>query len=147
MVIIMNCYKMQINFGNNINMILRKLLSIQKKSYLDQMRKTWISAGLFGDGAASLVLVPPPTYHSSMKMLGKFSPGPQIISHASITVPNTSEVVQVLRSYSGMNVKLDPALPSIVKKYGRVLFNKICNSHSNNLKIKPKDINKWILHP
>lgn len=91
-----------------------------------------ISAGLFGDGAAS-VLVAGADYEQ---------PGPQIIATKSTFYPDTEDVMGWDISERGFNIVLSPSVPQVVKEH----LGKDVDSFLAEHDLSREDIAAWIMH-
>jgi len=95
-----------------------------------------ISAGLFGDGAAAVVV-------AGNKRDGmKPSQGPRILATRSIFYPNTEEMMGWDISESGFQIVLSPEVPDLIR---RQLGNDVDNFLAD-LGRERSDVGSWVLH-
>jgi predicted naringenin-chalcone synthase len=66
-----------------------------------------ISSGLFGDGAAAVIIAG----------AGRELPGPEIVATRSIFYPNTEEGVSGAISEKGFKIVLSPGVPDMVRNH------------------------------
>lgn len=94
-----------------------------------------VATGLFGDGAAAVVLV------------GGDHPagadGPRVVDTRSRLYPDTGHVMGWDIRGSGFTVVLDPAVPDVVRRYLAEDVGGFLEQHG----MKPKDIARWVCHP
>ncbi|MFE7749654.1 type III polyketide synthase [Streptomyces sp. NPDC057428] len=94
-----------------------------------------VATGLFGDGAAAVVLVgadhPAP------------AEGPEVLDTRSRLYPDTGHVMGWDIRGSGFTVVLDPAVPDVVRRYLAEDVGGFLQQHG----LKPKDIARWVCHP
>ena len=95
-----------------------------------------ISSGLFGDGAAAVVVV-----GDAVKTEESFA-GPEIVASASSFYPGTEEVMGWEISEEGFKIVLSPEVPAVVRKYlpGDLAAFLAANG------LKREDIGSWVLH-
>jgi alkylresorcinol/alkylpyrone synthase len=91
-----------------------------------------ISAGLFGDGAAA-VLIAGAEYEQ---------PGAQIVATKSTFYPDTEDVMGWDISERGFNIVLSPAVPKVVKEHLGEDVDAFLGEHD----LKREDIGAWIMH-
>jgi len=95
-----------------------------------------ISAGLFGDGAAAVVV-------AGSKWNGmRPSQGPQILATRSIFYPNTEQMMGWDISESGFQIVLSPEVPDLIR---RQLGNDV-DSFLADLGRERSDVGSWVLH-
>jgi alkylresorcinol/alkylpyrone synthase len=95
-----------------------------------------ISAGLFGDGAAAVVV-------AGNKWDGmKASQGPRILATRSIFYPDTEEMMGWDISESGFQIVLSPEVPDLIR---RQLGNDVDNFLAD-LGRERGDVGSWVLH-
>ena len=95
-----------------------------------------ISSGLFGDGAAAVVV-------AGDEVVTRESPaGPEIIASASSFYRDTEEVMGWDISEEGFRIVLSPEVPAVVRKYlpGDLAAFLAANG------LKREDIGSWVLH-
>lgn len=91
-----------------------------------------ISAGLFGDGAAAVIVTG----------AGRDEPGPQILATRSVFYPGTEHIMGWDISEKGFQIVLSPQLPALIEERlgGDVdLFLNDCG-------LAFRDVGRWILH-
>jgi alkylresorcinol/alkylpyrone synthase len=93
-----------------------------------------ISAGLFGDGAASVVVT------GSRRRDGH---GPQICATRSVFYPDTEHVMGWHISERGFRVMLSPDVPAVVRAHLGDDVDRFLAAHD----LRRNDIHSWILHP
>ncbi|MDE3196136.1 MAG: type III polyketide synthase [Acidobacteriota bacterium] len=91
-----------------------------------------ISAGLFGDGAAA-VLVAGADYEQ---------PGPRILATKSTFYPDTEDVMGWEISERGFNIVLSPSVPRVVKEHLGEDVDLFLSEHG----LTRGDIGSWIMH-
>jgi alkylresorcinol/alkylpyrone synthase len=91
-----------------------------------------ISSGLFGDGAAA-VLVAGDDFEQT---------GPEIIDTRSTLYPDTEEVMGWKISEKGFELMLSPAVPRVVRQHLGHDVDKLLEEHD----LRRSDIGAWILH-
>lgn len=104
-------------------------LTIQRE---DVSMANLISAGLFGDGAAAVVVA------GSQRS----EPGPEILATKSIFYPGTEHIMGWKISEEGFRIVLSPELPKLVE--GR--FGSDVDTFLGESGLKRSDIGSWILH-
>lgn len=95
-----------------------------------------ISAGLFGDGAAAVVVA------GNKWDEVKPSQGPRILATRSIFYPNTEEMMGWDISESGFQIVLSPEVPDLIR---RQLGNDV-DSFLADLGRERSDVGSWVLH-
>ncbi|MBL8018810.1 MAG: type III polyketide synthase [Leptospirales bacterium] len=96
-----------------------------------------VSSGLFGDGAAAVLLL------GEENLRRETLPGPQILANRSVFFPNTEHVMGWDIGETGFKVVLDPGVPEFAREHlkpGVVDFLK-----EEGLTLD--DISVWIAHP
>ncbi|WP_405393381.1 type III polyketide synthase [Streptomyces sp. NBC_01102] len=93
-----------------------------------------VATGLFGDGAAAVVLVG--GRHARAE-------GPEVVDTRSRLYPDTGHVMGWDIRSSGFKVVLDPAVPDVVRRYLADDVRGFLEEHG----LKPKDIAHWVCHP
>jgi len=91
-----------------------------------------ISTGLFGDGAAAVVVAGSDTDFE----------GPEIIATRSVFYPNTEEVMGWDISEKGFQIVLSPDVPLMVERHLRNDVDTFLTDHG----MTRKDIQSWIIH-
>ncbi|MGZ7029754.1 MAG: type III polyketide synthase [Terriglobales bacterium] len=91
-----------------------------------------LSTGLFGDGAAAVVIAGADTPFA----------GPQIIDTRSVFYPNTEEVMGWDISETGFRIVLSPDVPLVIKQHLR----EDVDSFLSERRLARKDISSWIIH-
>lgn len=96
-----------------------------------------IASGLFGDGAAAVVLVGPehPT--------GIGAARPNVVATRSIFYPNTEEVMGWKIGSDGFRVVLSAEVPSVVRAHVREDVDAFLNARG----LSRDDISSWVAHP
>jgi alkylresorcinol/alkylpyrone synthase len=91
-----------------------------------------ISAGLFGDGAAAVVIAGDKVQRS----------GPRILASHQVFYPNTQDVMGWRISEKGFNIILSPDVPTVVREnLGRDVDTFLAKHN-----LKRADIGSWIMH-
>lgn len=93
-----------------------------------------VSSGLFGDGAAAVLMV------------GERHPlasGPRIVDSRSVFFPNSEEVMGWTISESGFGVVLSPDVPLYARDHLPPAIRAFLADHG----LTPQDIRHWIAHP
>ena len=91
-----------------------------------------VATGLFGDGAAAVVIAGADTR----------LPGPQILDTRSVFYPGTEEVMGWDISENGFRIVLSPDVPLVVKQHLRNDVDSFLAEHG----LTRKDISSWIVH-
>jgi alkylresorcinol/alkylpyrone synthase len=92
-----------------------------------------ISSGLFGDGAAAVVVA------------GERRPaeGPRVVATRSIFYPDSERIMGWDISEHGFQVVLSPEVPAVVRRYLRRDVDAFLSDHG----IEPARIESWVAHP
>ena len=109
----------------------------------DMSTKNLIAAGLFGDGAAAVVVRGSKTANSPST--GSRIPtreGPQILGCGSVFYPDTEEIMGWDISENGFKVVLSPRLPELIKKN---LAGDV-DTFLGKYKLRRADIGNWVIH-
>src|ERR1022692_459483 len=93
---------------------------------------TLISAGLFGDGAAAVIV----------SGAGRECSGPQILATRSVFYPNTEDVMGWNVSEKGFRIVLTRDVPGMVYKHLATDIDAFLAGHS----LTRADIGAWIMH-
>jgi len=104
-------------------------LTIQKQ---DISVANLISSGLFGDGAAAVIVAGDDTPAS----------GPEIIDTRSVFYPDTEGVMGWDISETGFRIVLSPEVPSVIAEHVREDAENLLAPHGLRL----SDVDSWILH-
>jgi alkylresorcinol/alkylpyrone synthase len=91
-----------------------------------------ISSGLFGDGAAA-VLVAGSDFEQ---------PGPEIIDTRSKLYPDTEDVMGWSISEKGFQIVLSPDVPKVIREHLREDVDDLLGAHG----LRRSDIGAWVLH-
>ncbi|WP_328535979.1 type III polyketide synthase [Streptomyces sp. NBC_00344] len=97
-----------------------------------------VATGLFGDGAAAVVLCG--ADHESAK---RGAPGPVIVDTRSRLYPDTEHVMGWDIGSSGFRVVLDPSVPDVVRRHLASDVEAFLGEHG----LKTKDVAAWVCHP
>jgi len=92
-----------------------------------------ISAGLFADGAAAVVIAG----------RGGEGRGPEIVATRSIFYPDTEKVMGWRISERGFQVMLSPDVPTVIRRHLGGDVDAFLADH----RLRRADIQRWILHP
>jgi alkylresorcinol/alkylpyrone synthase len=92
-----------------------------------------ISSGLFGDGAAAVIVTGS----------GRTASGPEILATRSVFYPNTESVMGWDISEKGFQIVLSPDVPQMAEKHLGSDVDEFLASQG----IERRDIGAWILHP
>jgi len=92
-----------------------------------------IASGLFGDGAAAVVVVG----------AERAEPGPQIVATRSIFYPDSERVMGWDISENGFRIVLSADVPNVVRDYVRQDVDTFLAEHG----LTRKDIASWVCHP
>jgi alkylresorcinol/alkylpyrone synthase len=95
-----------------------------------------ISSGLFGDGAAAVVVA------GDEVRTNEAPAGPEIVASASSFYPGTEDVMGWDISEEGFKIVLSPEVPAVVRKY--LPGDLAAFLEANGL--KREDIGSWVLH-
>jgi alkylresorcinol/alkylpyrone synthase len=109
----------------------------------DMSTKNLIAAGLFGDGAAAVVVrgsktANPPSAGSQISV----HEGPKILGCGSVFYPDTEEIMGWDISENGFKVVLSPRLPELIKKN---LAGDV-DTFLGKYKLRRADIGNWVIH-
>lgn len=102
-----------------------------------------IASGLFGDGAAAVIVKGSRTAHRSANGSSRSSrPGPQIIGTGSVFYPDTEEIMGWDISETGFKIVLSPQLPELIK--GRLAGD--IDAFLGRHQLRRADIGNWVIH-
>jgi alkylresorcinol/alkylpyrone synthase len=102
-----------------------------------------IASGLFGDGAAAVIVRGSRTAHRSSNGPSQSSrPGPQILGTASMFYPDTEEIMGWDISETGFKIVLSPQLPELIK--GRLAGD--IDGFLGKYQLRRADIGNWVIH-
>ena len=102
-----------------------------------------IASGLFGDGAAAVIVRGSRTVHRSSNGSSQSSrPGPQILGTGSVFYPDTEEIMGWDISESGFKIVLSPQLPELIK--GRLAGD--IDAFLGKYQLRRADIGNWVIH-
>ncbi|MBO0916583.1 type III polyketide synthase [Streptomyces laculatispora] len=93
-----------------------------------------VATALFGDGAAAVVAL------GQGRASGA---GPEVVATRSRMYPDTEHVMGWDIRDSGFKVRLDPAVPDVVRRYLADDVRDFLAEHG----LKPKDVAHWVCHP
>jgi alkylresorcinol/alkylpyrone synthase len=96
-----------------------------------------ISSGLFGDGAAAVLVT-----GADFKSNGHKPAGPKILASQSSFYPNTEEVMGWDISEEGFKIVLSPEVPDVIRKNVPQDLDRFLASND----LKREDIGSWVLH-
>lgn len=102
-----------------------------------------IASGLFGDGAAAVIVRGSRTAHRSSK--GSPQPsrvGPQIVGTGSVFYPDTEEIMGWDISEAGFKIVLSPLLPDLIKE--RLAGD--VDAFLGQYQLRRADIGNWVIH-
>jgi alkylresorcinol/alkylpyrone synthase len=98
----------------------------------DRSGANLVAAGLFGDGAAAVVLVGN----------GRIATGPQVVASRSVFYPDTEEVMGWEISESGFRLVLSPRIPQMVRENLRNDVDRFLGDHG----LTRADVSFWMCH-
>jgi alkylresorcinol/alkylpyrone synthase len=102
-----------------------------------------IASGLFGDGAAAVIVRGSRTAHRSSNGSSQTSrPGPQILGTGSVFFPDTEEIMGWDISETGFKIVLSPQLPELIK--GRLAGD--IDTFLGKYQLRRPDIGNWVIH-
>jgi alkylresorcinol/alkylpyrone synthase len=102
-----------------------------------------IASGLFGDGAAAVIVRGSRTTHRSPKSSPQSSLlGPQILGTGSVFYPDTEEIMGWNISEAGFKIVLSPQLPNLIK--GRLAGD--IDEFLGKYQLRRADIGNWVIH-
>jgi alkylresorcinol/alkylpyrone synthase len=102
-----------------------------------------IAAGLFGDGAAAVVVTGPTTTSAPpIDSKATARKGPQILGCGSMFYPETEDVMGWDISEKGFKIVLSPRLPDLIK---RNLSGDV-DAFLANYQLRRADIGNWVVH-
>ena len=102
-----------------------------------------IASGLFGDGAAAVIVRGSRTAHRSSNNSSQSSRvGPQILGTGSVFYPNTEEIMGWDISEAGFKIVLSPQLPDLIK--GRLAGD--VDAFLGQYQLRRADIGNWVIH-
>jgi alkylresorcinol/alkylpyrone synthase len=104
-------------------------LTLQKK---DLSVANLISSGLFGDGAAAVLIAGANLPQS----------GPEIIATRSTFYPDTEDVMGWDITEKGFQIVLSPSVPEVIREH----FGKDVDAFLGDHDLTRQDINSWIMH-
>ncbi len=97
-----------------------------------------VASGLFGDGAAAVVMVG--ARRAATMSLG---PGPRVVESRSRLYPDTERVMGWDIGSTGLRIVLDATVPDLVEKHVRVDVDGFLADHG----LTVADISTWVAHP
>lgn len=109
-------------------------LTFQKN---DRSMAHMVATGLFGDGAAAVVMVG----EERAKKLGR--PAPRVVATRSVFYPDTEDVMGWDISEQGFRVLLSPRVPELARERLAVDVRAFLSEQG----LAPRDIARWIAHP
>jgi alkylresorcinol/alkylpyrone synthase len=102
-----------------------------------------IASGLFGDGAASVIVTGSRTSHRNPKGSAQSSrEGPQILGTGSVFYPDTEEIMGWDISEAGFKIVLSPHLPDLIK--GNLAGD--VDTFLGKYQLRRADIGNWVIH-
>ena len=102
-----------------------------------------IASGLFGDGAAAVIVRGARTAHRSPKSSPQSSrPGPKILGTGSVFYPDTEEIMGWNISEAGFKIVLSPLLPDLIKE--RLAGD--VDAFLGQYQLRRADIGNWVIH-
>jgi alkylresorcinol/alkylpyrone synthase len=102
-----------------------------------------IASGLFGDGAAAVIVRGSRTTHRSSNGSSQSSrPGPQILGTGSVFYPDTEEIMGWDISEAGFKIVLSPLLPDLIK--GKLAGD--VDAFLGRYQLRRADIGNWVIH-
>lgn len=102
-----------------------------------------IASGLFGDGAAAVIVRGSRTAHRSSNGSSQSSrPGPQILGTGSVFYPDTEEIMGWDISEAGFKIVLSPLLPDLIK--GKLAGD--VDAFLGRYQLRRADIGNWVIH-
>ena len=134
-------------FGPSLRRTLRRYeeKQIEEPEFKRQLRNVFISAALFGDGAASVLFVDEshPIYQRSRRT----SPSrvfPRVLTSYSEAVPDTQNVVEVYPSRDGIHIEIGKELPTLGTEHAlRVIELALYKVEIDDI----DEVKHWIVHP
>jgi alkylresorcinol/alkylpyrone synthase len=97
-----------------------------------------ISSGLFGDGAAAVVVA-----GAERSLEGEAAPGPRILASRSIFYPDSEEVMGWQISERGFRVVLSAEVPEVVRRHLR----RDVDAFLADQGLSRSDVASWVTHP
>ena len=102
-----------------------------------------IASGLFGDGAAAVIVTGSRTSHRNPKGSAQSSrKGPQILGTGSVFYPDTEEIMGWDISEAGFKIVLSPHLPELIK--GNLAGD--VDTFLGKYQLRRADIGNWVIH-
>jgi alkylresorcinol/alkylpyrone synthase len=102
-----------------------------------------IASGLFGDGAAAVIVRGSRTAHRRSNDPAQSSrPGPQILGTGSVFYPDTEEIMGWDISEAGFKIVLSPLLPDLIK--GKLAGD--VDAFLGRYQLRRADIGNWVIH-
>lgn len=101
----------------------------------DQSTANLVASGLFGDGAAALVMCGTDRWGDR--------PGPTVVATRSHLYPRTERVMGWDISGDGFRVVLDPGVPDVVRQYLAADVDGLLAEHG----LTRGDVTAWVSHP
>jgi alkylresorcinol/alkylpyrone synthase len=92
-----------------------------------------IASGLFGDGAAAVVVAGP----------GRASGHPRVLDSCSVFYPDSERVMGWDMSERGFGIVLDASVPDVVRRHIGADVDRFLARH----RLQRRDIDRWICHP
>jgi alkylresorcinol/alkylpyrone synthase len=109
----------------------------------DMSTANLIAAGLFGDGAAAVVVRGSKTNYPASAGAGTSAPeGPQILGCGSVFYPDSEDVMGWDISETGFKIVLSPRLPDLIRKN---LAGDV-DAFLDKYQLARSDIGNWVIH-
>ncbi len=101
-----------------------------------------VASGLFGDGAAAVVMVGD-RRAAAMRAQGRPVGGPRVVATRSRLYPDTERVMGWDITSSGFRIVLSATVPDVVEKYLRDDVDEFLADHQ----VAIADVDTWVAHP
>ncbi|MGH3497330.1 MAG: type III polyketide synthase [Nocardioidaceae bacterium] len=105
----------------------------------DSSTANLVASGLFGDGAAAVVMVGDDVEDPT----GSPWPGPQVLDSRSHLYPNSERTMGFDVGSSGLKIVLDAEVPTLVEKYLGDDVGRFLGDHD----LRIDDVTGWVSHP
>lgn len=109
----------------------------------DESVANMVGSGLFGDGAAAVVMVGDERAEAMGMTPGGTSPRPAVMATRSAFYPDSERVMGWDIDHRGFTLVLDSSVPEMVQRYLRDGVERFLSEH----RLLTSDIEHWVAHP
>jgi alkylresorcinol/alkylpyrone synthase len=109
----------------------------------DESMANMVGSGLFGDGAAAVVLVGDRRAARMGMAVDGADPRPEVVATRSAFYPDSERVMGWDIDHRGFSLVLDASVPDMVERYLRAGVERFLGEYD----LHTKDVEHWIAHP